>query len=150
MLSRFQQLRDERESGFTLIELLVVVAIIGILAAIAIPVFISQRDNAANSAAESEIKNAATVIEVAYTENGKFPTLAEIQAGTPTVTVSDNVAMTYTPTAATGTDPAKFVLKGCNIDTRMVFTWDSSVGAFDPAEPVLATGTECDTAGITG
>ncbi len=60
-------------SGFTLIELLIVVAIIGILAAIAIPQFSSYRAKAYNSAATSDLKNAKTSLETYYTEHQIYP-----------------------------------------------------------------------------
>ncbi len=60
-------------SGFTLIELLIVVAIIGILAAIAIPQFSAYRTKAYNSAAQSDIKNTKTTLESFYTENQIYP-----------------------------------------------------------------------------
>ncbi len=68
----FQRLREarEKESGFTLIELLVVIIIIAILAAIAIPVFLKQREKGWKSQAESAVKNAATAMESWGTENG--------------------------------------------------------------------------------
>ncbi|MDP1876754.1 MAG: prepilin-type N-terminal cleavage/methylation domain-containing protein [Actinomycetota bacterium] len=126
MLTRVNR-RDDQ--GFTLIELLVVVAIIGILAAIAIPVFINQRNNAANSGAEAELKNAATQLEVYYTENGDYPANAAAVNAIP-VNVSDDVAMFYTYTAAAGAVPASYMLTGCNVQTQLEFTWDSTEGTF--------------------
>jgi type IV pilus assembly protein PilA len=57
------------ESGFTLIELLVVIIIIGILAAIAIPVFLNQRQKGWDAAVTSDLRNAATAEETHLTEN---------------------------------------------------------------------------------
>ncbi|MFN2588107.1 MAG: prepilin-type N-terminal cleavage/methylation domain-containing protein, partial [Actinomycetota bacterium] len=62
MFQRFHAATEEREGGFTLIELLVVIIIIAILAAIAIPVFLKQREKGWKSQAESAVKNAATAV----------------------------------------------------------------------------------------
>ena len=59
--------------GFTLIELLIVVAIIGILAAIAIPQFSAYRAKAYNSAANSDLKNIKTGMEAYMADNQEYP-----------------------------------------------------------------------------
>lgn len=69
MLKKFRK----NQKGFTLIELLIVVAIIGILAAIAIPQFASYRQKAYNSAAQSDLKTMKTELEGFFTDNFEYP-----------------------------------------------------------------------------
>jgi type IV pilus assembly protein PilA len=61
--------------GFTLIELLIVVAIIGILAAVAIPQFSSYRAKAYNSAAQSDLRNLKTAMESVFADQQSYPTM---------------------------------------------------------------------------
>lgn len=70
MIDRLSKRREDE--GFTLIELLVVIIIIGILAAIAIPVFLNQRQKAWDSAVQADLRNAATAQETVYTEDATY------------------------------------------------------------------------------
>jgi type IV pilus assembly protein PilA len=122
MLSTVRTRVNDAE-GFTLIELLVVILIIGILAAIAIPSFISQKDKAGDASAKSFVRNMQTAQETYFTDNNAYAsTLAPLQTiepvlldvpnrGTPptavntpaggfTVTATSTKGVTYTITRA--------------------------------------------------
>ncbi len=77
MLARLRKAKEENEGGFTLIELLVVMIIIGILAAIAIPVFLSQRAKAQDSATKADASTVGKEVATFYVDGTTAPTVAQ-------------------------------------------------------------------------
>ena len=146
MLTRINKHRDE--AGFTLIELLVVVIIIGILAAIAIPVFLNQRNSARNASVQTDLRTAALEAESYYTVNQKYPASGVTPAHAP-VTISNAnqlrneiVTGTVNGTAVTG-----FEIVGCNGESGTVYVYNSIKGGLQDAGTAPTTAFACVTDG---
>jgi len=93
----------KNEKGFTLIELMIVIAIIGILAAIAIPQFSAYRTRSFNAAAAADIRNAATAQEAYFVDNQTYSSgSAALIGATYGLYLSDNVTLAVTAASTSG------------------------------------------------
>ncbi len=130
--------RKKGEKGFTLVELLVVVIIIGILAAVAVPIYLNQRKSAWRSSVESDVKNASLALETLSTENnGKIPDGVYkngYPAGKQKLGDTDQyitISKDNTIDIAKGTETNTYVITGhnTNLGDSEKCTYDSSTGS---------------------
>jgi type IV pilus assembly protein PilA len=138
MLARIRKAMEEREEGFTLIELLVVMIIIGILAAIAIPVFLSQKSKGYDASVKSDLRTIANELESYNTDgNGYPPAQAAITnpvIGTNTVRTSSGNTFTWTYNTA-GT---AYCIVGANGKGTRAWEYVSSQGGLQPSATIAA------------
>jgi type IV pilus assembly protein PilA len=140
MLRKLRERIQNEEKGFTLIELLVVVLIIGILAAIAIPAFLGQREKAQDGEAKSAVRNAASAAEAFYTDNQSYTGMTKAELVKIEPTINDGVGSSLAVTnLGTGQTYTLEVTSGTGNKFRI--TKDASAGT---------TARECDTDGDAG
>ena len=154
--------RKKGEKGFTLVELLVVVIIIGILAAVAVPIYLNQRKSAWRSSVQSDVKNASLALETISTENnGKIkisstpqkceaPSCVLIVAGDGTLTAQKTgdgetitVSKDNTLTITGGTDNNTYKITGTNGNlSGESIVYDSATGSLSTAKSSTPTPTK--------
>lgn len=115
------------DEGFTLIELLVVIIIIGILAAIAIPVYFAQRDRAYDSAAKSDLRNLAQFEETLLAGTNTYGSFTDLSNDNMTVRPTRLVTLTINYNGSTG-----YCLSAKHANGTTTWYYDSLGGGIQP------------------
>ena len=140
MLARLQKALKDKDQGFTLIELLVVIVIIGILAAIAIPLFLNQRQKGVDAGIKSDLKNLATLEETYFTDKLTYAA-TEAALTTEGLEFKSTDANTFTAYA----DANGFCLSGENTAGSQIYYYDSGAGGLVDTNPTAAgSGGACE------
>jgi len=115
VLARIRKSMDEKDKGFTLVELLVVMIIIGILAAIAIPVFMNQRAKARDTSTKADVSTIGKEIATYYVDGTKE---LGVTAGTGSVVLAESGGATgaFTTTIKTSNGSGSPVIKYTGTD----------------------------------
>ncbi|MGX6602047.1 prepilin-type N-terminal cleavage/methylation domain-containing protein [Micromonosporaceae bacterium Da 78-11] len=116
LIARLRAKKDD--DGFTLIELLVVVVIIGVLVAIAVPVYLNYRQGAADKSAQSDVRGAISTVEQWYTDNANTYPLGP--SGVPEK-FSFNLSATAVTAAATAASTTAAGLITLSDKTELVY-----------------------------
>jgi prepilin-type N-terminal cleavage/methylation domain len=114
----------KERKGFTLIELMIVVAIIGILAAIAIPQYSAFRIKAYNSQAQSQLRGLATAMEAYYATYDGYTNTKTLPSYT------DKTGITVTAPTLIGT--TGWSATAVHIKGDKTYTWDSTANGLQP------------------
>jgi type IV pilus assembly protein PilA len=118
---------DRRNKGFTLIELLITVAILGVLAAIAIPQFASYRRQAFDSLAKADLRNTAVAEEAYFTYHGSYASCTNPCSQLPSrLAPSEGVTLVMTSLGDSFTGTAR------HQNGSRTFQWDSAAGGLQP------------------
>jgi prepilin-type N-terminal cleavage/methylation domain-containing protein len=139
MSGRIRKVYNSPDAGFTLIELLVVMILIGILAAIAIPVFLSQRAKAVDASEKSDVRTIATEMESYFTDAEAYPSTVgssvNATTGVTTLTVgTDKLVLSPGDTAtinSNGTSAAAataYCIVVSNPKATQSWVWESDQG----------------------